>query len=176
MRLNSLRPLWLSMCALLLLASCLWGDTCYYRYRSVGDDWQAGDTLLFDLPQEPFGGGQSHDLLIAVRYTDAYCFRNLILSIQTEPSDTARQVAVVDTARQVVDAARQVESDTLTIPLYDEEGKPLGKGIASLYQIEQLWRVYGEADSCPRRIIISHLMPDNLSGAISDIGLRVVRR
>lgn len=136
-------------------ASCRDDRTRYHHYQSVGGEWEAHQECLFELPQ--WQAGHCYRLLVDVRYTDAYPYRNLALVITHNLSDS--------TSRQ---------TDTLTCVLRDERGHPTGKG-HSLYQLETFYTVCQPDSSSGHLISLSHGMAGEalpLPG-ISDVGIRV---
>lgn len=94
-----------------------------------------------------------HDVVVAVRYTNRSRARNVIIKVEEmsfwhDSSDTL----------------------TLTIPLFDYNGRPLGKGNFGVYEL---------ADTIRRdmkippgyTVSISSPLPDSITAGISDLGV-----
>lgn len=142
---------------LMVCASCRDDRTLYHHYQAVGEEWSAHQECVFELPE--LAVGTRYRLLVDVRYTDAYPYRNLALAITHNLSDS--------TLRQ---------TDTLTCVLRDEKGHPTGRGY-SLYQLEVPYIVCRTDSGSGKVVSLSHAMAgeDLLLTGISDVGIRLCK-
>lgn len=140
--------------ALVVIASCHWGDVEFHQFRPVAPEWGRRDTLEFGLPLLEAGNRWSFG--VDVRYTDAYPYRDLWLLVRHNVADSFIW-----------------QSDTLRCTLYDTEGCPLGKGLTGLYSIEVPLAVLSSDGGHQPRVQILHRMADSVLVGIQDVGLKV---
>ena len=149
-RLNNL----LLLGAALLVLSC--DGSIFHNYRSVNGGWSRGDTLRFVCP--PVGGEVplTADVSVGVRYSAAYNYKTLPLSI------TARI------------GCETIACDTVFCDIYSSNGRRNGATGGLLYQAE--FPVPGMQVQLSDTLSLSvvHLLPDSLLSGVSDVGIRLV--
>lgn len=138
----------------LLPVACWWDNTVYHCYQPVGDGWKQTDTLCFHPPRMERGG--KYRMAVDVRHTGRYPYRSLWLLVGHNLTDSTETV-----------------TDTLECVLADRQGLPLGKGVASLYQLEIPYGII-EADGGGVPFVrVSHCMRGEPLEGISDIGIHL---
>lgn len=141
--------IWLAMSV-----SCNWNNVSYNAYTSVPQEWTREDTMRFNLPELPFGHMCSFN--VGVRYTDTYTYRNICLLFRHNVGDSLNW-----------------QTDTICCSLYDDEGAPLGKGLAGVYTIESPCFTLSSDGSRQSQVQIVHCMSSDSLRGISDVGLMV---
>ncbi|UJP64624.1 gliding motility lipoprotein GldH [Mongoliitalea daihaiensis] len=134
------------------LSSC-GSERLFEAYQGMPTlQWEELDTVRFELNPTT----QNGEMLIAVKYTDAYDFRNLYV-----------RYILKDSTAQVL------ENTLVNIPLFERiSGKPLGKGFGDTFT---------KYDTLPLQVttgitsveLIQYMRMESLNG-IEAIGLKVV--
>ena len=131
-----------------------WGERMYHHSKSVPIEWTQNDTVSFPLPVLP--EGKEFNVCVDVYYTDKYHFQNLWLLVRHNIEDSLRW-----------------QTDTLCCTLYNNDGLPLGKGFAGLYQIEVPLKTLQADGSCVAGMQIMHCMTDDSLKGVMDVGIKV---
>ena len=149
-RLNNL----LLLAAALLVFSC--DGSIFHNYRSVSDGWSSGDTLRFVCPPVSGTVPLTADVAVGVRYSAAYGYKTLPLSI------TARI------------GAETIACDTVFCDIYSSNGRRNGTTGGLLYQAE--FPVSGMQVQLSDTLSFSvvHLLADSLLLGVNDVGIRLV--
>ena len=141
--------IWLAMAV-----SCNWSNVSYNVYTSVPQEWTRKDTMRFNLPELPFNHKCSFN--VGIRYTDTYTYRDIWLLL-----------------RHNVEDSLSWQTDTIRCSLYDEEGIPLGKGMAGVYTVESPCFMLSSDGGHQPQVQIVHCMSNDSLRGISDVGLMV---
>ncbi len=119
-------------------------------------EWGKNQIIRFDIPVTDTING--HNIFIEVRNTNDYPYSNLFLFITTYSPNGANK------------------SDTVEIPLADEKGKWLGRGLGGILSNEMNFqRNVRFPVSGNFRIEIVQGMRDEVLKGIMDVGIRVER-
>lgn len=138
----------LCLAALMAAASCGSADECG-RFRAVdAEGWNYGDTLLFATPDslQAWHG----DIVVAVRHTSTYPYRNLWLEISVPGDSLSRP-------------------DTVSVSLASADGKWLGRGLGLSYQSADTV-LRGKTITAPT-VAVRHIMRTDKLRDIEQIGL-----
>lgn len=139
--------------SILVLSAC-GTDRLYEDYQGMsGLKWNIEDTVRFDLNP----AAQKGKMLIAVKHTDAYEFRNLYV-----------RYVLRDSSNHIL------ENTLVNIPLFERtSGSPLGKGFGGTFTKYDTLPI--SVDSSVSSVqFIQYMRTETLNG-IEAIGLKVVK-
>lgn len=129
----------------LCLLSCGRG-ALYHSYRPTGSEgWFRDDTLTFR-PDSPLAAGEARRLLVGIRHSDSYAYRDLWLV---------------------------VNNDTLHVHLADSSHRWYGKGFGELRQLTVPMNLDRPEGDSIREVRIVHIMQDNPLTGIHDVGIQI---
>lgn len=136
---------------LLCLVACAPGHNDYSEFRNIDiTGWAYGDTLTF-VPSIGDSIVQG-DLIITLRHTNDYIYRNLWLEVSCKNADSAMTV------------------DTINVEMADVYGHWYGSGFGSRYQISNKIKENAAIDSC-MQIFVRHIMRVDTLKDIEQVGL-----
>lgn len=150
---NKLLTRFLSLLIVVLALSSCGDDRIFEDYRGMKQlQWSIADTVRFELEAQP----AKSKLIIAVKYTDDYDFRNLYVRYLLKDS-----------------SALVLENTLVNIPLFERtSGKPLGKGFGTTYTKYDTLPIQTESDI---HVVdfIQYMRVESLNG-VEAIGLKVI--
>lgn len=126
--------------------------TVYHHYNSIdGETWNKTDTASFILPDSMKEG--EYNIIIGIRHTAYYPYRDLWLSLILPDKETA---------------------DTVHLYLANDRGNWNGNGTASgYYQYEADGPAFNYANQKDSIIKLSHIMKESYLPYISDVGIKI---
>lgn len=138
-----------------ILCSCTpSSDVVFHTFKSVNPSgWLKYDSLTYTIPIH-----KKEDLIyeLELRHLAHYKYKDLILSLTHNFNDSTHW-----------------QSDTLSISLADNEGRWIGIGLGSIFQIEDTLYIKKSQQPGNYTLKITQLMNDNFIKGIHDIGLRI---
>ncbi|MBR5084917.1 MAG: gliding motility lipoprotein GldH [Prevotella sp.] len=134
-------------------------NTIHFQYKGTDiNGWNRDDSISFSIRSLEESSYYFEE--IGIRANTEYPYERLHLIVSQEVISTA------DTTR------RQTITDKVSLPIYDEEGSPIGTGVnLRQYQIPLKTVKLQAGDSI--QVSISHNMRDSVICGISDIGFKL---
>ena len=145
-----------SSALLLLLMLCACDGTLFHTFFSIGGEWISGSAVEFVC-----GGEMSPytvcGLQVEARTDASYRYKNLV--VQADYFNSCDSL---------------LACDTITIVIYDDDGRRIGATAGVLYQQESdvVMPKISFSDSVIVRL--NHLMPDDNLRGVHDIGIRLM--
>lgn len=144
-----------------VLTSC-YQNTTYYHYHSTNmDGWDRFDFLEYQMPPVTLDGYYVEE--IGLRTNSQYPFRQIILVVN--------QCVVSTTSRM----PGKFKSDTIVVDVYDQQGHPLGDGVAvrnHVIPFKSLKLQTGDSLS----VKIKHDMRQTTLQGVAGVGLKITRQ
>lgn len=139
-----------------LLTAC-YPNTRYVDYHHTDvSGWEKDSVLLFYVPPLEEGGPYVEE--IGLRTEGSYPFLRLSLVVEQQVFPSGKQFV-----------------DTLRLPIYDEGGSPVGRGL-SVYRQELPFRFINLQAGDSLAIRIHHHMLRRLLPGVSEVGIHLLKR
>lgn len=140
----------------LLLASCNHRNTVYNQYKELpAKGWHKDSVAHFEVPLE---AGQKYKVLVNIRNRGEYKTQNLWLFIDYQSPD------------------KTIKKDTLELYLADNQGRWLGSGFGSLYEMPvEFIKSIQFPKAGVYKFNIKQGMRDTTLVGINDIGLEILK-
>ncbi|MCR4764826.1 MAG: gliding motility lipoprotein GldH [Bacteroidaceae bacterium] len=154
MRLRQHQGFALLMVMIWLLSACN-SQTRYHQFRPVAEDgWSPTDTIEFEVPLTD--SLQQHTLVLQLRYTSRYPYKDLHLGLQAISPDSLVCV-----------------SERFHASLMDKQGYWAGSGHSGLYLLTAGHTPLPPAKPGTWHIKLFQLMGDSLLIGIHDVGIEI---
>lgn len=151
-----MRKVLLGILTVCLLTACF-PNTRYVDYRHTDvSGWEKDSVLLFHVSPLDEGGPYVEE--IGLRTEGSYPFLHLTLVVEQQVFPSGRLIV-----------------DTLRLPIYDEQGSPVGRGL-SVYRQEQPFRFLNLQAGDSLAISIHHHMLRRLLPGVSEVGIHLLKK
>ncbi|MBO4822473.1 MAG: gliding motility lipoprotein GldH [Prevotella sp.] len=150
-----------AVCLTAALLQACYQSTAYFRYFSTNiKGWERDTVLHYHVPAVKEGGFYAEE--IGVRTSRLYPFKQLSLVVNQKVISTSGSHANV------------VNSDTIVLDIYDEEGNLRGKGV-DLYQLVVPFKGIRLQEGDSIEMAIHHNMRRFALEGIADVGFKVTK-
>lgn len=139
-----------------LLAACF-PNTRYVDYHHTAvSGWERDSVLSFHIPSLDEGGAYVEE--IGLRTENSYPFLQLSLVVEQQVSPSGQHIV-----------------DTLMLPIYEEDGSPVGQGL-SVYRQELPFRFLNLHQGDSLTIRIHHNMRRRSLPGVTEVGIHLLKR
>ncbi len=150
-----------------LLTACF-PNTRYVDYHHTAvSGWEKDSVLVFLVPPLDEGGPYVEE--IGLRTESSYPFLHLSLVVEQQV------VSLGSAAKDQVSRNEKHIVDTLDLPIYEEDGSPVGLGL-SVYRQELPFRFLNLQSGDSMVVKIHHNMRRRLLPGVSEVGIHLLKR